>query len=212
MLLPDRYGYRYVQPDGSVFGFGDAAVAELVLESEVRGDGDVPSWLSTPLRIASRVGIDRNPIDADNVDQTDWLRACIWPEHLDRLARLEAALAQAREARLDLRRGDLFDLLPAAVAEAPQDAVVVVLSSHVLPYLTEDDRQRFADLVVDLSRTRDLMLVLNEDHRLSRPFGVRAPGEDGYVASSFVDYTNTEGPTATALAKVDAHGIWLEWL
>jgi hypothetical protein len=212
MLLPDRYGYRYRQPDGSVLEFGDPPVPELVLESEVRGGTAVPDWLATPLRIASRVGIDRSPISADDTDQTDWLRACIWPEHLDRLARLEAALAQAREARLDLRRGSLLTLLPAAVAEAPRDAVVVVLSSHVLPYLDKADRTAFAEQIAKLSDTRDLMLVLNEDHRLSRVFGVRAPGEDGYVASSFVDFTGAEGPAATAFAKVDPHGSWLDWI
>jgi hypothetical protein len=212
MLLPDRYGYRYHQPDGSVLAFGDPAVPELVLQSQVRGAADVPDWLATPLRIASRVGIDRNPISADDTDQTDWLRACIWPEHLDRLARLEAALAQVREARLDLRRGDLFDLLPAAVAEAPHDAVVVVLSSHVMPYLAREDRQAFAERVIELSRTRALMLVLNEDHRLGRAFGIEAPGERGYVAASFVDFTGSRGPTAAAFAKVDPHGSWLEWI
>jgi hypothetical protein len=211
MLLPDRYGYRYEQPDGSVLAFGDPVAPELLLDAEVRGGTAVPEWLATPLRIASRVGIDRNPISADDADQTDWLRACIWPEHLDRLARLEAALAQARDARLDLRRGDLFDLLPTAVAEAPQDAVVVVLSSHVMPYLAKEDRLAFAARVTELSGTRRLMLVLNEDHRLGRAFGVEAPGEKGYVAASFVDFTGSEGPTGSAFAKVDPHGGWLEW-
>ncbi|MBS2535946.1 DUF2332 domain-containing protein [Catenulispora sp. NF23] len=217
MLLPDRYGYRYDQPDGSVLEFGDPATPELLLQAGVRGDKPVPEWLATPLRIASRVGIDRNPISADDTEQTDWLRACIWPEHLDRLARLEAALAQAREAGLDLRRGDLLDLLPAAVAEAPRDAVVVVVSSHVLPYLADADRTAFAEQVAELAATRDLMLVLNEDHRFGRVFGVEAPGSAGYVAASFVDFTAAdftaaEAPTATALAKVDPHGTWLEWL
>jgi hypothetical protein len=214
MLLPDRYGYRYDQPEGAVLEFGDPAVPELVLETEVRGGAAVPDWSATPLSIASRVGIDRNPISADDAGQTDWLRACIWPEHRDRLARLEAALAQARRARLDLRRGDLRALLPAAVAEAPDDAVVVVLSSHVLPYLARGDRYAFAALVAELAATRDLMLVLNEDHRLSRAFGVLARGADqgGHIAASLVDFTTGQGPTSTAFAKVDPHGLWLEWL
>ena len=218
MLLPDRYGYRYHQPGGSVLEFGEPAVPELVLQAEVRGGSAVPGWLATPLHIAYRVGMDRNPIYADDADQTDWLRACVWPEHLDRLARLEAALAQARKARLDLRRGDLFDLLPAAVAEAPQDAVVVVLSSHVLPYLADADRRAFAEQIAELSQTRDLMLVLNEDHRLSRIFGVRAPGDEGYIAASLIDFSGSgtgsgaERPAVTAFAKVDPHGSWLEWL
>lgn len=212
MLLPDRYGYHYEQPGGSVLEFGNPVAPELVMETEVRGVAEIPEWVAAPVRIASRVGIDRNPISADDTDQTDWLRACVWPEHLDRLARLEAALAQAREARLDLRRGDLFDLLPAAVAEAPEDAVVVILSSHVLPYLDKADRQAFAGLVAELSGTRKLMVVLNEDHRLSRRFGVRAPGQDGYVAASLVDYTDAGGPASTVFAKVDPHGSWLEWL
>ncbi|MEY9908051.1 hypothetical protein ABIA35_004284 [Catenulispora sp. MAP12-49] len=126
--------------------------------------------------------------------------------------RLPLLMFQAREAHLDLRRGDLFDLLPAAVAEAPHDAVVVVLSSHVMPYLAREDRQAFAERVIELSRTRALMLVLNEDHRLGRAFGIEAPGERGYVAASFVDFTGAQGPTAAAFAKVDPHGSWLEWI
>lgn len=196
----------------STISFGVPPVPELMLEAEIRGAADLPGWLATPLRVVARVGIDRNPICAGDADQVDWLRACVWPEHLDRLARLEAALAVARDARLDLRRGDLLDLLPAAVAEAPPDAVVVVVSSHVLPYLAPADRRRFAELVAELAETRDLMLALNEDHRVSRVFGVRAPGDAGYVASSLVDFTASGGPTATAFAKVDPHGSWLEWL
>lgn len=213
MLLPDRYGYRYAQPDGYLLEFGNPTTPDLVLEAQVSGSTPVPDWLATPLTITSRVGIDRNPIAADDADQTNWLRACIWPEHLDRLARLDAALKQAREEHLDLRTGDLKELLPAAVAEAPPDAIVVILSSHVLPYMTNADRRRFADLVAELAQTRDLVLVLNEDRQLSEVFGVpAAPAGERYVANSLIDHTRNEGPTPAALAKVDPHGAWLEWL
>jgi hypothetical protein len=216
MLLPDRYGYRYLQPDGDVFTFGQPMAPELVLEAEARAVA-VPDWVATPLRIVSRVGIDRNPIHADDADQTDWLRACIWLEHLERLARLDAALDEARSAELDLRTGDLNDLLPAAVAQAPEEAVVLILSSHVLPYMAEPDRRRFADLVAELAQTRDLMLVLNEDCQLSEGFGVAAPAADErYIANSLVDHTvggtGAGRLVAVTLAKVDAHGSWLEWL
>jgi len=214
MLLPDRYGYRYTQPNGDVLEFGNPAIPDLVLETQVSGTTPIPDWLATtPLSITSRVGIDRNPIAADDADQANWLRACIWPEHLDRLARLDAALHQARQEHLDLRTGDLNELLPTAVAEAPPNALVVVLSSHVTPYMTNADRRRFASLIADLAQTRDLMLVLNEDRQLSEVFGVpAASGEERYIANSLIDHTTDEGPTAAALAKVDPHGSWLEWL
>jgi hypothetical protein len=218
MLLVDRYGYRYRQPDGSVLAIPAPAEAprttgDVILDVSVRGERRVPDWVATPLRIGSRVGIDRHPIAAGDPAETEWLRACVWPEHTDRLHRLDAALAEAAAARLDLRTGDLLDLLPAAVAEAPAGALVCVLSSHVLPYLTPDERVAFAELATSLAAERDLVLLLNEARAMADVFGVHGladvPVET--VLSATVDFCDLE-PAGLAWAAVDPHGAWMEWL
>lgn len=214
MLLTDRYGYRYRQPSGAVLEFGAAARPELVMDVPVRGPAEVPDAVAAPVRIASRLGIDRNPIDARDPELTDWLRACIWPEHVERLARLDAALELAATSSLELRRGDLADLLPAAVTEAPEEALVCVLSSHVLPYLTEPERAAFRAGLADLAATRPLVLVLNESRSIAAGVGVDAPrGESEYIASAIVDFGDGSGtPRGEVLAKVDQHGGWIEWV
>jgi hypothetical protein len=213
MLLTDRYGYRYRQPSGAVLEFGSAATPELVLEVSVRGAADVPETVAEPVRIASRLGIDRNPIDARDPELTDWLRACVWPEHVERLARLDAALALAASEDLELRRGDLADLLPAAVAEAPEEALVCVLTSHVMPYLTKPERDAFAAQLRELAATRPRVLVLNESRSIAAPLGVVAPPGAEHIVSAVLDFGNGSGaPRAEVLAKVDQHGGWIEWL
>jgi hypothetical protein len=49
--------------------------------------------------VASRVGFDPRPLDALDEDDARWLRACVWPGHGDREARLAAALDEFRALR-----------------------------------------------------------------------------------------------------------------
>jgi hypothetical protein len=46
--------------------------------------------------VVSRIGIDLKPIRADDPEAALWLRALVWPEHSDRAAPLDSALAEAR--------------------------------------------------------------------------------------------------------------------
>src|SRR5262245_59785848 len=90
-LLPDQYGY--VLSDGSCFGSTNSPVEiSCVLEGPLSPRGHV-----LPV-IDERVGIDVDPIDLENAEARDWLRACVPPE-VNALTRAARAVDLIRAAR-----------------------------------------------------------------------------------------------------------------
>jgi hypothetical protein len=139
-LLPDRYAYDYA---GTVVG--DPAAP---LRLACRPYGPVPIPVQLP-EVVWRRGIDLAPIDLDDPDAVRWLECCIWPDQPQRLARLQAAVGIAR-VDPPVVRGDLLELVGSVVAQAPDDATVVVFHAATLVYLPEPGRQRFAELMANL--------------------------------------------------------------
>ncbi|MGE0600164.1 MAG: DUF2332 domain-containing protein [Dehalococcoidia bacterium] len=149
-LLFDHYRYEYGD-----FAVGDET-SPVTLVCEPRGP--VPR-VEIP-RVASRLGIDINPLDVSNADDVAWLRALIWPEHTDRLALLDAAIKVAQANPPRLVRGDLFDYLEESHLPAvPADAAVCIFATFVLHQLTPEMRERLAQRLLDLSHRRDIYLV-----------------------------------------------------
>ena len=67
-----------------------------------------------PLHVASRDGIDLDPIDLANPDQLLWLRALIWPEHVERHQQLIDAAIEFEDSDIRLHAGDA-SYVPAGV-------------------------------------------------------------------------------------------------
>ncbi len=67
-------------------------VAEAVDVSWRRSTGEAIA-IARDLDIRERRGFDPRPLDVRRPDDCEWLRACVWPGQLDRLARLDAAIA-----------------------------------------------------------------------------------------------------------------------
>jgi hypothetical protein len=124
----DRYAYDY--GDGRTAG---AEGSPLSIGCELVGPHVPPL---NPPPVSWRVGLDLSPIDASDPADARWLRACLWPDQLARQARLEAALAIAREHPVEVRRGDALADLPGLIAEAPADALVCVFHTAVVAYFT----------------------------------------------------------------------------
>ena len=207
LLIPDRYAYCY---GADRYGRPDAPEA-LTLSCELRGP-DRPPHLDRQPAIADRVGLDLNPVDATDPAAADWLRACVWPEHVDRLARLDAALVEVAAAAPRLVAGDMVTELPAVLSTV--DSVPLVFSSNALTYLPD---QRRADLVSSLAEVgarRDLVLVVNEAAQVGlRLFAPDSPPpEPGLSVGTLTVVAWIDGrPTVTALAKTGPHGQWLNW-
>jgi len=116
-LVWDRYHYRL---DTESWG---APASSVQLVPDWRGS--LPP-MSAPLAVAERAGCDLAPIDLTQQGGRLRLRAYVWPDQPERLARLDAAIAVACEAGISVERADaaawVRDRLQAA---APGQATVL---------------------------------------------------------------------------------------
>ncbi len=196
-LLPDRYAYDYAGTAA-----GDPA-SPLRLATEVRGEQ--PPVAPVP-RVASRLGIDLHALDVRNDHDVRWLEALTWPEHDERRRVLRAAVGVARANPPTVVGGDLFELLPAAFADAPRDAAATLIATFVLNQFSREMLDRLRDLVLAASRRRPIWMVL-----LAANHWIGAPSPpDGTADLWLVRVRNGEG-VAQSLARVDPHGWWIEW-
>ncbi|MGN6272018.1 MAG: DUF2332 family protein [Protaetiibacter sp.] len=134
-LVPDRYSYRFVRPDGEAAVLGTGSP---VLEAELVG---APPPEDLP-EIRWRCGIDLAPVDLADADARRWLEASLPPDRPDRLERLRAAIASASRAAPRVVAGDALEELPVVAAQAPHGLTLVVACLGTAVYLPAADRAR----------------------------------------------------------------------
>lgn len=215
LLISDRYACRYEGMDGRAATYGPAD-AELTMTCAVRGDR-WPEPAAAELTVSSRVGIDLAPIDAGDPTATDWLRACVWPEQTDRLARLDAALAEVARVRPRQITGHMVDALPAAVDMIDADSVPCVFASNAITYLSAGDRTRLVETLAGIGTRRDLTVVLNEASEAGaeiflghRPAEAGPPAVLSVGLLTVIDWRAGRA-SVEVLARTGPHGQWLEW-
>jgi hypothetical protein len=196
-LLPDHYSYCY----------GSHCVAPASPSRMPVPLFACDASASTPLpeavpHVVWRGGLDLNPIDLDSPDDVAWLETLVWPEQVERLARLRAAIAIARDVRPMVVQGDLLVDLPALAAQVPKAATLVVFHSAVLGYVADHAaRLRFSETVRGLGA----VWISNE-----------APMVFPAIAAA-VDRGDARGRFLLAvdgdpLAWTHSHGATIEWL
>ncbi len=104
--------------------------------------GPPPEHLDAVPEIASRHACDLSPVDLSDKAQVRRLKCYTWPDQFDRLARLDAAVALAREAGVTVERADAADWLEARLAEPAEDVLTVVYHSVFLIYPPRDQIAR----------------------------------------------------------------------
>ena len=192
-LIWDRYGVRYAR-DGRVVG-SILLDAELVLDCDLRGERTPPMG-RTP-SVASRVGLELNPVDLADRDDRDWLRALIWPDEVARMKRFEQALALAIEAMPEIRAGDALALLPDALAAAPVNETVCVYHTIAVYQFSREMREALDNLLTVAGLRRSVT-------RLSLEYN----GLDAELTS--IRYAQGVREERT-LGISHPHGRWLEW-
>ncbi len=188
----DRFAYIY--GTGKIYGVASSA---LVLECELRGGASPPFPNALP-RIASRVGIDLHPNDVFDDDAMLWLHALVWPEQLERAARLQRAIVLAREFPPNVLQGDALKLAPQLIDATPRETPIVLFHSFVLNQVTDKTRTRYYALLEKHSIGRSLFDVAIEPSAWPAPM----------VLTQFENGAHVQ----TTLANCDHHGRWLEWL
>jgi len=193
-LLWDRYHYRY--DENLQCGPLNSPVQ---IECQLRGRRRPPVPERFP-KIASRLGIDLNPVDLNNQENVEWLRALVWPEQRKRVRQLELAIQLARSAPPKVVAGDALDILPTLIDRASEDSQLCVYHSFSLSLAGGQPRERLEVLLAKASEKRTLFHVSLEWAKNS---------EFPLLSLALL---NAGERTEKTLARCHAHGEWLEWL
>jgi hypothetical protein len=168
-----------------------------------------PEWRGPPppqaeVEIVAVKGCDRAPVDLADPAQALRLKAYVWPDATERMARLDTAIAMAERMPPELVQMDAGDFVRERLAQ-PQDEGVtrVLLHSIVWQYLPDATQQAITAMMAEAggvaTAARPLAWIALETNRetFKHELSVRYwPG----------------GAEPVKLAEAHPHGAWIEWL
>jgi hypothetical protein len=195
-LLPDKYAYDFGRL--KIEAPSDAREIAPTLRCQVSENVPLPD---RALDVVWRTGLDLNPLGVDVAEDMAWLATLVWPEQLDRLARLRSAIDVARKFDPAVSRGDLRTDLTALAAKAPSDATLVIFHTAVLAYVqSQEERDAFARSCAQLGAT----WICNE-----WPYVFPAIAEKAGVERRGMFLMSVDG---RPVAWTTPHGQTLEWI
>ena|SRR6188768_381506 len=128
----DRFRYRAAD-----FSWGpEGSPVELEFELE----GKSPPSLPASIEIASRQGCDASPIDPTTPAGRLTLLTYIWPDQVERIARMRGALVVAGEVPVALEREPAAAWARRMLAEPAPEQATVLYHSIVSQYLSDKER------------------------------------------------------------------------
>lgn len=193
-MLWNRYSYEY--SDGQRLSQPDAP---FVLTCEVKGK-IAPPIPSVYPQVAYQVGVELNPIDVHDDDAIRWLKALIWPEHLERRERLQLAIELTRQETPHIISGDALDLLPQVLGDVPEDTTLCVYHSFAVYQFSQPMRDRLERLLAEHAQSRDV-------HHIAVEWYSGAEGPTIELA-----HYSRSARREQVLANCQPHGQWIEWL
>ncbi len=204
-LLCDQYRIDY-GPAGAI-GPPDSPV-----RIDCRVLGGSPPVAARPLKLAARLGLDREPLDLDDPDATRWLLACVWPD-TGRLDRTTAAIDLARARKPVVVEGDAVDDLAGVLARLPDDATPCITTTWSFAYLSLEQRHAFTEQLTRLATDRPLAWISAEGPGIVDRFELGEPPEHDLTTPSVLGVEVFDGRRRrpTLLAWVHPHGHWIDW-
>jgi hypothetical protein len=186
----DHYAYDY---GAGRIGLRDSTVC---CATELRGSHHPPLPEHFP-NVASRLGVDLNPIRHDDADGLRWLTALIWPEHTERFANLRAAIAIAQRYPPPLVAADALAVLPDLLAEQPVDVALCVYHTMVVYQFSPEQKAQLTAILHAASSTRPIYRLGCEGVS-SHPEAWLTIYQQGQAEELF-------------LATCSGHMNWIEW-
>lgn len=180
--------------NGQAFGPRDAPI-ELAPDWQ----GDLPP--AGDLRIASRAGVDLNPLDPAKA--TDRLRmlSYIWPDQTIRLARLQQALTLAQAHPVKVAKGDAAGWISRQLAQPHAGQVTVVFHTIAWQYFPKSTQ----------AAARAAIETAGAGAKSSAPVAWLAMEADGRADGAAVSLRIWPGGKTLDLGRADFHGRWLRW-
>jgi hypothetical protein len=190
-LIWDRF--RYEADD---WAFGDAASPARI---PCEWSGNRPP-LPPQVWVVERAGCDPSPIDVTTEDGSLTLQSFVWPDQLERLALLRAAIEVARRTPVTLDRASAPDWVEERLARERGGSATVVFHSIMWGYMTDDDRARIVHALHsagDRATDSEPLAWLRME-----------PGAD----EADVTLTTWPGGEERVIAHAGYHGRPVEWL
>jgi len=207
-LLLDRYRYDY-GPSGAL---GDPS-SPVLIAPQLLGETPPPVPEAMPV-VAQRIGVDLAPVDLRDPDARLWLRACVWAEHLERAVLLARAMEMAMTDPPRVIAADLLEALPTLAADSDPATVVCVMSSNVLPYLSQEQIRTLVALLDEMAAERELHWLSSEgiDLRFSWIPSAAEPSVSPYAMAVHRSRFHRGTRSGEQLAYAGPHGDWLQWV
>jgi hypothetical protein len=190
-LLWDRYGYA-LGPHR--FGPRDAP-----LQLDTAWSGPPPE-LAAPVRVATRAGCDLRPLHAADAEQRLRVESFVWPDQVDRLARLRAALAAAAQDPPPVAPRRAGDWLGEVLAAQHPGVATVVFHSVVWWYIPDQER----------ATVTETMERAGARAAADRPLAwLRMEGAS--TAEAELRLLEWPGGADVLLGRCHWHGAWVAW-
>lgn len=192
----DRFQYR-------TEGWSRPGSSDVVIETD--WEGPAPEHLDAAIHIRSRAACDQNPIDVRDPKAALRLKSYAWPDQPARLARLDAAIALARETGTAVDKADAADWLRAKLATRPETGLTLIYHSVFLQYPTAETRAALRAMIEEAGEAatpaRPLAWVCFEPGAF-----FQGPEAAGLNTADFITWLQTwPGGEARALLRSDGH-------
>lgn len=189
----DRYRYRLGADE-----WGDPAAA-LLLAPVWRGP---PPPLAAPVRVAERAACDLSPVELADPEARMRLRAYVWADQAERLARLDRAIATVHGMGLRVERADAATWLQARLARPAAAVTTVIYHSIMWHYMPKATRQAITATIETAgqgaARSAPVAWLRFEPPEADQP--------------PELHLTLWPGPHHEKLARAQAHGRTIDWL
>ena len=192
-LIWDHYRYRLGKAE-----WGNPAATLLLAP---RWTGALPP-LAAPLFVASRQACDLAPVDLDDEASRQRLRAYVWADQRERLARLEQALAIARAAGHRVEQADASNWLRSHLQTPALGMATVLFHSIMWQYMPEPTRNAIAASIARAGARA----------RREAPFAWLRFEPPRAGAGADLRLTIWPDGEDTRLATAQPHGVVVTWL
>ncbi len=170
------------------------AMPTVILSPEWKG----PLPLEKTPNIASRAGVDLNPLDPSRGDHLLRLTAYLWADQPERVMMTRAA---ASVATTELARGDAIDWITPRLYSAPQGQLHLIQHTVAWQYFPAKTQ----------ARGRALIEAAGAQATAKRPLAWLAMEDDGGDRGAAVTLRLWPGDIRLNLGRADFHGRWIDW-
>jgi hypothetical protein len=160
---------------------------------------DLGGPAGAPVEVVERAGCDRNPVDVTTEEGRLTLRAYLWPDQVERAARLEAAFSVAARVPAAVTGGDLGAWVEERLAEPVPGTATVVVHTIVWQYVARESKDRM----------RAALRRAGERATAGAPVAWLRLEPAGPVAD--LRLTWWPGGEETVLATAEYHGVPVYW-